>query len=407
MRSRRQTFVLCGTLLALVALGAGLVWFLFLRTHRPDIHAVGGTVLVYEIDRSRGDKGADADLLAEALQRRVDEDGLSHVTVRALGKDRVEVQVPRAGDDHAGDVQTVKLLVARVGILEFKILANQHDDRAAIKDAKDQVNDPANKAGLERAAARGEPPPGPLTPDRAALLKYDIDLPNSNKSRVTYGWVELGPQERHQLGLDNAAAKDADARRKKVWDFVHDRLGKATQIPTDPGPGSSRLLQGALFYGREVKDRNLPEAEKRKKQFEYFVLARNPEYDLATGKQAPAVGGDYLKGARAGTEGGRPSVSFWFNDEGGRLFGDLTGKNVPSGGEEEQVKRHLAIVLDGLVMSAPTINSRITTSGQITGSFTRREVDDIVSILRAGALPAALKPMPVSEISVEPSPAGK
>ena len=39
----------------------------------------------------------------------------------------------------------------------------------------------------------------------------------------------------------------------------------------------------------------------------------------------------------------------------------LTGANIPSGGtgEQTQVKRHLAIILDGLVMSAPTINSKI------------------------------------------------
>ena len=39
-----------------------------------------------------------------------------------------------------------------------------------------------------------------------------------------------------------------------------------------------------------------------------------------------------------------------------------------------QVKRHLAIVLDGLVQSAPTILSQITTNGQISGSFTQKEV---------------------------------
>ena len=47
--------------------------------------------------------------------------------------------------------------------------------------------------------------------------------------------------------------------------------------------------------------------------------------------------------------------------------------------------------------SAPTINSQITTHGQISGSFTSKEVDSLVNILRAGALPATLKPQPVSE----------
>src|SRR5205814_2617199 len=78
---------------------------------------------------------------------------------------------------------------------------------------------------------------------------------------------------------------------------------------------------------------------------------------------------------------------------------DLTRKNDPSGGGEEatQIKRYLAIILDGLVMSAPTINSEISTHGQISGDFSQKEVDSLVNILRAGALPATLKPQPVSE----------
>ena len=67
-----------------------------------------------------------------------------------------------------------------------------------------------------------------------------------------------------------------------------------------------------------------------------------------------------------------------------------------STGDDSANKRHLAIILDGLVMSAPTINSKITHSGQITGDFTRKEVDSLVNILRSGALPATLKPQPVS-----------
>src|SRR5262249_29657272 len=45
---------------------------------------------------------------------------------------------------------------------------------------------------------------------------------------------------------------------------------------------------------------------------------------------------------------------------------------------------------------------KITTAGSITGDFTRREVDNLVNILRAGALPASLKPQPVSETTIGP-----
>jgi preprotein translocase subunit SecD len=50
----------------------------------------------------------------------------------------------------------------------------------------------------------------------------------------------------------------------------------------------------------------------------------------------------------------------------------------------------LAIVLDGRVVSAPVINSRISDRGQIEGNFTQQEVQDLVTVLRSGALPASI-----------------
>jgi preprotein translocase subunit SecD len=77
-----------------------------------------------------------------------------------------------------------------------------------------------------------------------------------------------------------------------------------------------------------------------------------------------------------------PVVSFRFDTLGGKRFGDATSKNVG---------RLLAIVLDGKVISAPRINEPILGgSGQISGSFSVAEAQDLALLLRAGALPAPL-----------------
>ncbi len=78
---------------------------------------------------------------------------------------------------------------------------------------------------------------------------------------------------------------------------------------------------------------------------------------------------------------GQPVVQFMLTAEGAQRFGKATGENVGRG---------LAIVLDGKVVSAPRINSRITDSGIIEGSFTDQEVQDLVTTLRSGALPAGI-----------------
>ena len=94
------------------------------------------------------------------------------------------------------------------------------------------------------------------------------------------------------------------------------------------------------------------------------------------------VSGETLDTATSGfDQNSRPAVNFALNAEGARKFGKATGENIG---------RPFAIVLDGQVVSAPTIQSQIFGSGQITGNFTVQETNELALILRAGALPAPL-----------------
>jgi preprotein translocase subunit SecD len=88
--------------------------------------------------------------------------------------------------------------------------------------------------------------------------------------------------------------------------------------------------------------------------------------------------GDYLTDARVSFDRQqRPIVEFQFDSNGGKIFSDLTGANI---GER------VAIILDKQVYSAPNIQSRIGTRGQITGRFTMQEAADLAVVLRAGSL---------------------
>jgi preprotein translocase subunit SecD len=61
------------------------------------------------------------------------------------------------------------------------------------------------------------------------------------------------------------------------------------------------------------------------------------------------------------------------------------------------VARRLAILLDGQVQSAPTVQSTIYDRGQISGSFSEEEAAEIVAVLNAGALPAVLRRLDVRQ----------
>jgi SecD/SecF fusion protein len=294
-------------------------------------------------------------------------------------------------------VQHVKDLVSKVGSLEFRILANEFDDKAAIDEATDLLNNerksPETVADIELAQNSGLPPPAPRKGTTKEPKVYTIKL-RGNDAYVTYSWVELGMQERQQLGLNNNAPKEYG--RGEAWRKMVEN--KAMQIELSGGSELQRkMLQGALFYKRVCKDRNLTEEERRDKKWEYFVLTRNPEINPVTGESRKIDGSYLVDAANQPDNNGRPAVAFRFSNAGGELFRDLTRKNIPSEDTAASVKRHLAIILDGQVMSAPTINSEISTNGQISGSFTNKEVDQLVNILRSGALPATLKKKPVSE----------
>jgi preprotein translocase subunit SecD len=109
--------------------------------------------------------------------------------------------------------------------------------------------------------------------------------------------------------------------------------------------------------------------------------AENEKFFVATA-DSPVTGGS-LSGARLTfDEFGKPAVSFTFKGEGASKFGVLT---------EENIGKRLAIVLDGTIKSAPTIQERITSQGRITGDFTTEEAKDLALVLRSGALPVPVE----------------
>ncbi len=284
------------------------------------------------------------------------------------------------------EVQEFKELIAQVGNLEFRILANPTDDQVGIdaamkeidavrggenKEEKDKAAKPAGRSKLEEWALEGKPP----------------EPPNGGKplaNGYSYHWVEIGRPELHSLHLNNARENDPPG---SAWAQVAAarKEGRATLLRM--GGGQDMIL----IYSREIPStRELPKKDQERK-YEYFVLTRDPETDPKTG-QPKAVTGAYLTKAEVGSDVLKPEVQFAFNSKGADLFGELTSKNKPSG----DVRRYLAIILDGQVVSAPYIKDAIRDQGVITAT-NGKDATRLARILRSGALPATLKPLPVSE----------
>ena len=147
---------------------------------------------------------------------------------------------------------------------------------------------------------------------------------------------------------------------------LKDLIGTTAQLTFQPVISRSSNPDVDPGYGNEVLP-DLTDAD------QFYVL-----------EAAPVVTGEDLVDAQPSfDQNGRPAVNFRFNPSGGRRFGDYTADNIGS---------PFAIVLDGEVISAPTIQSHISGgSGIITGNFSVEESTNLAVLLRAGALPAGLE----------------
>jgi SecD/SecF fusion protein len=125
----------------------------------------------------------------------------------------------------------------------------------------------------------------------------------------------------------------------------------------------------------------------------WYVLASNkPEECMLHSSKSPWK----LKKSTPGRDPqrGRRAIDFELDTAGGEIFARITAANI---------NRPLCILLDNLAISAPNINTRIYTNGQITGTFTDTQQVDMVNKLNAGTLPARLIEPPISERTIGPS----
>jgi preprotein translocase subunit SecD len=102
------------------------------------------------------------------------------------------------------------------------------------------------------------------------------------------------------------------------------------------------------------------------------------------------VNGSYLTRATLDADpNGRPSLRLDFNASGAMRFGRLTGTHLPD--PKNEAGYYLGIIFDGWLHSAPMIRAAIYDRAEITGDFTKDEVQELVDILNGGSLPVMLR----------------
>ena len=158
------------------------------------------------------------------------------------------------------------------------------------------------------------------------------------------------------------------------------------QLPGIKDPERIKELLGttAKLTFHMVDDDDIISLKANRAPFGKIIVADfyNSEIKYLVEKKS-RVGGENLVDAKASFDPQEGhAVSFRFDTTGAQKFGKATSENVG---------KRFAVILDGVVITAPVINTAITGgSGIITGNFTSQEAADLSVLLRAGALPAPL-----------------
>jgi SecD/SecF fusion protein len=357
---------------------------------KTGIDLSGGTILVYEVRKDATASGSvSLDELITALKRRINPEGVLDIPIRAIGNNRIEVILPKATAD---EVEEVKKKMTNVGSLEFRILANHKHD-AGVIDRALGPNGFTKPPSKYKWAEVGETITGsnPTTDSQGITLTDPTQrwVKNLYAGRSIYltGKTSAGlDQSDVELSIEGNTLNTIKLKKPHSLasissyriEFNPSKIRAANPDRADPEDPIVR--EEKIAPGHVVR----------------YVLCKVDRQDV-TGKNlahAEAQQDDHYQ----------PAVGFTLDRQGGRKFRTLTSEHLPE--ENGNFKFRLAILLDGMVQSAPSINSEIGNSGIIEGGssgFSTKELNFLISVLRSGSLPASLNPEPLQEENVGPT----
>jgi preprotein translocase subunit SecD len=180
---------------------------------------------------------------------------------------------------------------------------------------------------------------------------------------------EYGNEKNHQILVQMPGVDNPD--RVKELIKGQSRLDIRAVVPTTSKFDTEEQAKASpeLNQDREV----LPYRERRADgtaEAGYYIVDRSP---VVNGSEVREARGQQNQG------GGGYSVNFSLKPTGAEKFGTWTENNIG---------KYLAVVLNNEIKSVAVVKGKISDSGQIEGSFTREQAEDLGLTMRSGALPA-------------------
>ncbi len=387
--STRPMWLRIGTLLGLFVVLYGLMFATDTKTPKLGLDLQGGTSVTLTprlVEGGGRPTSGSIDKAVDIIRQRVNGLGVSEADVKRAG-DRIEIAVPGRGREEVVD------LVGQTAQLNFREVYQQAPATPA----------PAPSAPAPAPGAT-TPAPAPSAPAPAATPK-----PSAPSSPRAAGVPGAASARSAPAGLGPAAAAPPAPVDPNAATPAPAPAAPAPSAPAPSAPATPATPGAAGAAGGDTPPADVVQAFATLTCGRTDIRSGNVSTDLPQNwtvacdkdgatkyllKPATVVGTD-VSGATATipqTQGGigQWTVDVQFTGSGQAKFTRLT---------EQTTGKQVAIVLDGIVQSAPTINERISGSAQISGSFTQSQAEDLANILKYGALPIAFDKSQAESIS--------
>lgn len=321
----------------------------------------------------------------------LDLQGGVHLVFEVEGERAVEITTERIAQSIKEMLEKKKLPVeiARKGLL-ISVAPNSMDVRKAVEDTYPILTPVETGTNLvytlsdkEAVRIKENAADQALETIRNRIDQFGVAEPTIHRQAANEIVVQL-PGIKDPKRAIEIIGKTAQLEFK----LVDDSSPVAAEIPASVKPGEEEALLTRFSEKMPADDELLFERSINRETGE---VTKRP----VLLKKQVLMTGDLLTEAKVNIDQrfNEPYVSLTFNAAGAKLFEDITAANV---------KKRLAIILDGFVYSAPVIQERIAGgNAQITGSFSMDEAKDLAIVLRAGALPAPVKML--QNVTVGPS----
>jgi protein-export membrane protein SecD len=335
----------------------------------------GGAHLVYQADVESipsGDREGAVESARDVIERRVNALGVGEPVVQTNKAEdgyRILVELPGITD--------VNEAIKRIGdtpVLEFK----EQADPIPLTDSERAERESYNQVQKKRAESLLEQIKNASDEEFAKKAQEISEDPNTKEKGGDFGFINQEEYPADELTgtlfekITDGETYDGIAETAYGFHIVRRvatqcrNTEKNEVVPCPP---------------KDQKDawKNLLE-EVRGRHIMFLKRSLDPQYAVDPWKNTP-LSGKHLK--RASVEFDQntatPIVSLNFNDEGAKLFEEITGRNVD---------KLVAIFLDGEMLSSPRVQQKISGgSAVITGTFTLEQTRELVKRLNAGALP--------------------